>query len=194
MPTAPAAEMRKTLNTRLHRAGYYPQLVSDLLDVALAGEDVLAHLVQAETTFDSEVRRHLTVLVLTPTRLVTAHIDDQPADETDGRHGQAAATTEAVALKEIRSVGLTHIIEKPEKHPGGAARLELNLAIGWGGVRRIDLEPATCGDPNCTADHGLTGTSATDDVVVRVSSAAEGAEAVRVATEFAEALSRATAA
>lgn len=186
--------MRKTLNTRLRRAGYYPQLVSDLLDVALAGEDVRAHLVQAETTFDSEVRRHLTVLVLTPTRLITAHIDDQPADEHDGRPGQAAATTESVALKEVRSVGLTHIIEKPEAHPGGAERLELNLAISWGGMRRLDMEPATCGDPNCTADHGLTGQSAPDDVVVRVSSAAEGSDAVRVATEFAEALSRATAA
>ncbi|WP_408632847.1 DUF5998 family protein [Myceligenerans pegani] len=194
MPTAPAAEMRKTLNARLHRAGYYPQLVADLLEVALAGEDVVAHLVQAETTFDSEVRRHLTVLVLTPTRLITAHVDDQPADEDDGRPGQAAATTEAVPLKEVRSVGLTHIIGEPEKHPDGASRLELNLAIGWGGAHRIDLEPATCGDPNCTADHGLTGQSLPDDVVVRVSSAAEGNDAVRAATEFAEALSRATAA
>lgn len=193
MPTAPAPETRKTLKSRLFRAGYYPQLVSDLLEVALAGEDVRAHLVQAETTFDSEVRRHLTVLVLTPTRLITAHVDDQPADEDEERQGQAAATTEAVPLSAIRSVGLTHIINEPEKHPGGAARLELNLAIGWGGIHRIELEPNTCGDPNCTSDHGLVGQSLPDDVIVRVSSAAEGDDAVRAALEFAEALSRATA-
>lgn len=194
MPTAPAADTRKSLNTRLHRAGYYPQLVSDLLEVALAGENIVAHLVQAETTFDQEVRRHLTVLVLTPTRLISAHVDDQPADEGDNRPSQAAATTEAVGLKEVRSVALTHIIGEPERHPNGASRLELNLAIGWGGAHRIDLEPATCPDPNCTADHGLTGQSLPDDIVVRVSAAAEGNDAVRAAIEFAEALSRATSA
>ena len=32
------------LHTDLHRAGYYPELVADVLDVALADEAVLAHL------------------------------------------------------------------------------------------------------------------------------------------------------
>ena len=75
VPHAPT-DARDDLTAHLHRAGYYPELVADVLDVALADEEVVAHLVQAETTFDSEVRRHLTVLVLTPTRLVTAHVDD----------------------------------------------------------------------------------------------------------------------
>ena len=58
------------LHHDLHRAGYYPELVVDVLDVALADEEVVAHLVHPETTFDAaEVRRHVTVLVLTPTRL-----------------------------------------------------------------------------------------------------------------------------
>ena len=61
-------------------------------------------------------------------------------------------------------------------------------------VRRVDLEPATCGDPSCDADHGLTGSLTPDDVVVRVSSQAEGAQAVADALEFARALSAATAA
>ena len=69
------------LHHDLHRAGYYPELVVDVLDVALADEEVVAHLVHPETTFDAaEVRRHVTVLVLTPTRLVVAHVDDHPAD------------------------------------------------------------------------------------------------------------------
>jgi D-arabinose 5-phosphate isomerase GutQ len=49
-------------------------------------------------------------------------------------------------------------------------------------------------DPNCTADHGLTGQVTPDDVVVRVSSEAEGDAAVRAAVDFARALSRATSA
>ena len=66
------------------------------------------------------------------------------------------------------------------------------LTIGWGAVSRIDLEPATCGDPQCEADHGYTGTASNDDLSVRVSAVADGAELVRQVLAFAEALSQAT--
>ena len=52
------------------------------------------------------------------------------------------------------------------------------MTIGWGGVSRIDLEPAGCSDPECDADHGYTGVLAGDDFSLRVSAAAEGADAV----------------
>ncbi|MCL3862191.1 DUF5998 family protein [Actinotalea sp. K2] len=180
------------LRRSLHHAGYYPELVSDVLDVALAGEDVVAHLVHVETTFDAaEVRRHVTVLVLTATRLVVAHVDDHPAD-SEHPSASASATTEAVPLGELRTVALTHVVPVPEKHRPGSVPAELTLALGWGAVRRIDLEPATCADPACEADHGLTGTSSPDDIVVRVSAQAEGADAVRAAVAFARALSAAS--
>jgi len=183
----------RSLHEDLYRAGYYPELVADVLDVALADEPVTAHLVHPETTFDSaEVRRHVTVLVLTPTRLVCAHVDDHPAD-AEHPSSAASATTETVPLSELTSVALTHVVERPERHTSGKPALELTLAIGWGAVSRVDLEPAACGDPACEADHGYTGTLAPDDVVVRVSAAAEGAESVRAATAFARALSAATA-
>ena len=181
------------LRQSLHHAGYYPELVGDVLDVALAGEEVVAHLVHPETTFDAaEVRRHVTVLVLTPTRLVLAHVDDHPAD-SENPSASASATTESVPLRKVQSVALTHVVPVPEKHRPGAVPSELTLALGWGSVRRIDLEPAGCSDPSCDADHGLTGTSSPDDVVVRVSAHAEGREAVRAAVDFARALSAATA-
>jgi len=182
----------KDLRRSLHHAGYYPELVSDVLDVALAGEDVLAHLVHPETTFDTELRRHVTVLVLTPSRLVLAHVDDHPAD-SEHPSASASATTESVPLRHLHTVALTHVVPVPAQHRAGAVPVELTLALGWGAVRRIDLEPAACGDPACDADHGLTGTSAPDDVVVRVSAEAEGAEAVRAAVAFARTLSAATA-
>ena len=181
------------LRHSLHHAGYYPELVGDVLDVALAGEAVVAHLVHPETTFDaSEVRRHVTVLVLTRTRLVLAHVDDHPAD-SEHPSASASATTESVPLTHLHTVALTHVVPVPAKHRPGAVPAELTLALGWGAVRRIDLEPATCGDPDCDADHGLTGTSSPDDVVVRVSAQAEGKEAVRAAVDFARALSAASA-
>ena len=52
------------------------------------------------------------------------------------------------------------------------------MTIGWGAVRRIELEPAACVDPDCEADHGYTGTASADDISLRVSSAAEGPDAV----------------
>jgi hypothetical protein len=177
----------------LHRAGYYPDLVADVLDVALADEPVEAYLVHPETTFDAqEVRRHVTVLVLTPTRLVVAHVDDHPAD-SEHPSASAAATTEAVPLSELRSVALTHVIATPEQHRPGTPAAELTLAVGWGAVSRVDLEPAGCADPACEADHGLTGTLTPDDVVVRVSAVAEGEGAVRDAVAFAKRLSAASA-
>jgi len=177
----------------LHRAGYYPDLVADVLDVALADEPVEAYLVHPETTFDAqEVRRHVTVLALTPTRLVVAHVDDHPAD-SEHPSASAAATTEAVPLSELRSVALTHVIASPEQHRPGTLAAELTLAVGWGAVSRVDLEPAGCADPSCDADHGLTGTLTPDDVVVRVSAVAEGEGAVRDAVAFAKRLSAASA-
>lgn len=181
-----------TLRDDLHRAGYYPELVGEVLEVALAGEDVVAHLVHPETTFDgSEVRRHVTVLALTGTRLVVAHVDDHPAD-SEHPSASAQATTEAVPLAELRSVAFTHVVENPQNHRAGDGASELTLAIGWGAVSRIDLEPATCGDPQCDADHGMSGSITPDDVVVRVSAAAEGREAVRAAVRFGRTLSAAT--
>jgi hypothetical protein len=67
------------------------------------------------------------------------------------------------------------------------------LTIGWGAVSRIDLEPAACGDPNCEADHGYTGSSTADDLSLRVSEAGDGPDTVRQALAFAQAISEATA-
>lgn len=180
------------LHQDLHHAGYYPDLVADILDVALADEPVVTHLVHLETTFVAdEVHRHVTVLALTRTRLVVAHVDDHPAD-ADTPTASATASTESVPLTELRSVALTHVVASPETHHAGDLPLEVTLAIGWDAVHRIDLEPATCPDPACEADHGLTGTSTPDDILVRVSAVAEGKDAVRSAVAFARELSAAT--
>ena len=157
-------------------------------------EEVVAHLVHPETTFDAaEVRRHVTVLVLTPTRLVVAHVDDHPAD-SEHPSASASATTEAVPLAELTS---------RRAHPRGrrarearapaAARSELTLVVGWGAVSRVDLEPATCGDPDCDADHGLTGHARARRRRRARQRRGRGPDSVRAATAFARQLSAASA-
>jgi hypothetical protein len=181
------------LRLQVEQAGYYPALVCDVLDVAVAGEEVRSHLVYPETTFDrDEVRRHVTVLVLTPTRLVVAHADDHEPDALSPEP-YASASTEAVALRQVRSVVLTHAVTRPEEHRAGATPREVTLTIGWGSLNRIDLEPAGCSDPDCEADHGYTGTAALEDITLRVSADAEGSDAVLAAVAFARAVSAATA-
>ncbi len=49
-----------------------------------------------------------------------------------------------------------------------------------------------CGDENCEADHGYTGAMTSDDVTMRISEAADGAEAVEQVLAFAQALSSTT--
>jgi hypothetical protein len=176
----------------VERAGYYPELVLDALDVAVAGEPVRAFLVHPETTFDREIRRHVTVLVLTPSRLVVAHADDHEPDQLS-TEPYASASTEAVPLRQVRSVVLSHAVAHPERHRRGDTVRELSLIIGWGAVSRLDLEPAACSDPDCEADHGYTGTMSADDITLRLSAEAEGTKAVRAAAAFARVLSQVTA-
>jgi len=180
------------LRDAVERCGYYPDLVVDSLEVSLAGEPVVSFLVHHEATFDrDELRRHLTVMVLTPTRLVVGHTDDHPADESTPTPF-AATSTEAVRLERIGSVVVSRVIDDPVNHVSGSLPREVVLTIGWGVVSRLDLEPASCGDPDCEADHGYTGTAALDDFSLRVSEAGDGADGVGRALEFARALSRAT--
>ena len=146
-----------------------------------------------ETTFDSEeVRRHITVLVLTPGRLVLGHADDHPADEVTPdavRHRRPPRRCRCRRCARSWSTGWS-----PTRCATAAASApqEVTVTIGWGAVSRLDLEPAGCSDPDCEADHGYTGTASADDIALRVSEAAEGADAVARVLGFAAALSRAT--
>lgn len=189
---APVA-LPPALRADIDRAGYYPELVADTVAAAVGAEQVRSHLVHLETTFDrDEVRRHVTVLALTATRLVVGHADDHGPDEVSSAP-YASASTEAVALSRVGSVVLSHVVSHPDRYTAGAPGRELTLAIGWGAVSRVDLEPADCADPDCEADHGYTGTLTPDDISVRVSAEAEGEGAVAAALDFARALSAATA-
>ena len=65
--------------------------------------------------------------------------------------------------------------------PGPTDVSETWLSVGWGAVRRLDIEQATCSDPECEADHGYTGALVGDDLTVRMSSAADGPDRVHPA-------------
>ena len=180
----------RELRSAIEKTGYYPEVVADGVAAALAGEEVVSFFVHHEPTFErDEVRRHLTVVVLTPSRLVLAHTDEHAGDDLLPEP-YTSTSTEAIALSAVKSVVVTRMVTSPESGPRRPA--EAMLTIGWGAVGRVDLEPAGCQDPECDADHGYTGSITADDFSMRVSAAAEGADGVERLLSFAESLSSRT--
>jgi hypothetical protein len=97
-------------------------------------------------------------------------------------------------LAQVASVVVTRTIAMPSAYEPGDPSQEVMLSIGWGAVSRVELEVASCGDPECEADHGYTGTISADDYSVRMSQAGDGPRGPDQMLVFAEALSAATAA
>src|SRR5919107_2360436 len=139
------ADVSHDLRKAIQRTGYYPEVVADGVFSAAGGEEGVSYFVHHETTFDhEEVRRHLTALLLTPTRLVIAHTDEHPGDDLLPEP-YTSTTTEAVTLTSIRTVVVTRMVANPTK--GVAPPAEAVLTIGWGGGGRGDPEPPRRPDP-----------------------------------------------
>jgi hypothetical protein len=185
---------RRELRAEIDACGYFPELVEDTIMEAVGDEDLVDFVVHHEPTFDrDEIHRHVTILALTPSRLIVGHTDDHPAEPPmEGTF--AAASTESVLLPRLNSVVLTRVVARPAEYRTGSADVtETWLSVGWGAVRRVDLELASCSDPQCEADHGYTGTLVGDDLTVRMSAAADGLDRVARLVSFATALQRAAA-
>lgn len=177
----------KDLYESISRSGYYPEIVAGALEDALAAEPVESFVVHHEPTFDrEEIRRHMSVLVLTPTRLLLTHTDEHPGDTLLPKP-YTSTSVEAVPLSRVSGVVVTRMVSAQTQQLEEAL-----LTIGWGAVSRVELEPARCDDPECEADHGYTGSISGDDFSLRLSAAAEGGAAVVGLLEFARALTAAT--
>ena len=180
----------RDLRKAIHGCGYFPEFVEATVEQSVGDEEVLSSLVHHETTFNrDESRRHVTVLVLTPTRLLVGHTDD---GDTPGVT-QAVSTVESVPLRKITSVALSQIATHPERYvAGGGGVDEAWLSVAWGVIRRMEIDPTVCSDPHCEADHGMTAQDVADDLTLRVSSTGDGASTVQQLIDFAVALQRAT--
>ena len=134
------AELREAIVA----SGYFPEFVQATILQAVGGEEVADSLVHHEATFHgNELRRHVTVLVLTPTRFIVGHTDDGDAPQQT----QALTTVETVPLRHLRSVALTQVATDPEKFGRGRGSdllAETWLVVNWGSVRRLEIEPARC--------------------------------------------------
>src|SRR5260370_16252758 len=105
------------LRSAIERSGYCPGVVADAVSAALGHEPVVSYFVHHDALFDPgmEVRRHMTVLVLTPSRLVYSHTDEHPADDADSRP-QAETSTQAVRFAQLSSVAVPRLVPPPASY------------------------------------------------------------------------------
>lgn len=167
--------------TRIERGGFYPKAVQRALRRALGSAEPLATLCQVDTGFDrGSVFRHLTIASLTDRAIVQLHVD-----EMDG--GSATIATAVHRVGDIAGYSTMEVYTDPENAAGLS---EMTIALDLKGARRLELEPAHCDDPNCMADHGLTGSSFPDDLTFRISAAADGRDALDEAMAFVDRLAQ----
>src|SRR3954454_14417620 len=149
MRTSRTDDRDHTLQLReaIDRTGYYPEGVADGVEAAVGGEQVVSFYVHHGPTFEGdEVRRHLRVVVLTPSRLILAHTDEHAGDDLLPEP-YTSTSTEAVLLSAVKSVVVSRMIANPAPAPPPPA--EADITIGWGGLSGLDLEPGGCSDPEC---------------------------------------------
>src|SRR4051812_5284092 len=103
----------------IEKTGYYPQVVSAGVRAAVAGENVTSFLVHHEPTIDrDEVRRHITVVVLTNTRLILCHTDEHAPDDLLPEP-YTSTSTEAITLSSVRSIVVNRMVANPATFEGG---------------------------------------------------------------------------
>ncbi len=187
-----ASDIPDQMKADIEDCGYFPQIVIRAISQSLGGEPVVSWLVNQETAFNNEeFHRHLTVLVLTQKRLIANHTDDV---QEDGISKGAITTTESVGLDRINSVVLSHVYEiQGEENTSDLTESEATFSLGWQVMNRIDLEPATCADPQCEVDHGYTGRALAEDLSIRMSATADGTDNLAKLIDFATALQQMTA-
>ncbi|MDR3359954.1 MAG: DUF5998 family protein [Bifidobacteriaceae bacterium] len=180
------------LRDQLASVGYFPDVLAEVIDGALAGQTATAFYVHPDVAFGhGTIGRHLSVLVLTATRLIVVHADDHAPDE----FGPAAlaASAEAIPISRVRAVATSRIFADPAAYVPGDTPRVIRLSISWGETQTVEIEPAGCADPDCVADHGYAGSLTGEDITLSVTTEVAGDDAARQLDAFARRLSFATA-
>ena len=118
------------LRDAIDHTGYYPEVVIDSVSAAVSGERVVSFYVHHEPTFDrDEVRRHLSVMVLTPSRLIIVHTDEHAGDDLLPEP-YTSTSSEAIRLSSVTSVVVTRMVANPTKGPTHAGRGRHHARLG----------------------------------------------------------------
>lgn len=169
------------LDRDIERAGFFPQLALRALHRLIGDDQVRASLVQVEAAFDrGSMFRHLTVLALTSRSFVQIHIDE-------GEDHSAVVTSAIRPAHAIRGISVQEVVADPTNSD---ETTEMTISIDMASQKRTDIEAMRCDDPSCQADHGFQARTYPDDVSIRVSLLADGAQTCADAVELTDAISQ----
>ncbi|MDR1393977.1 MAG: DUF5998 family protein [Bifidobacteriaceae bacterium] len=183
----------ETLEAQLESVGYFPGILLKVIGVALGDQVPVASYVHADVAIGhSTIGRHLSVLVITPDRLIVGHADDH--SENEFGPAAVAVSTEAIRLRDIRVIGLNHIYLTSDEEAGLEVPAVLRLVISWGAGQVMEIEPIECPDQGCETDHGYSGTVSNEDIALTVNADLAGIPAASALLEFARKLSAVVAA
>src|SRR5699024_7800969 len=126
----------------IERAGFYPQLVADVMVQQLGDREILSHYVHVETHVGyDDLNSHITVLVLASGNVLAAlHLNDLQ-DEVPGGPPRASVATEIVPLSKIGSCVVTTGYDDPQHYEPGEAPSEVTLVLSWAGGARMEFVP-----------------------------------------------------
>ena len=101
----------------IERAGFYPQLVANVMGQQLGERQILSHYVHVETHFGyDDLHRHITVLVLAEGNVLAAlHLNDLE-DELDAGTPRASVATEIIPLSKVGSCVVTTGFDDPHQY------------------------------------------------------------------------------
>ena len=147
---------REQLVADIKHAGFYPDLVLEVVDDALAGMNPDAHFVQHETHFSrDDFHRHITVMVLCGEHVIFAHLDDQHL-EGDAQGTVAHVSVEAVHLSALNAVTISYGFSQPQAYNAGStAPTEISFQSWLLPVARIRSAMPTTASPAMRAARTL---------------------------------------
>ncbi|PWF24552.1 DUF5998 family protein [Ancrocorticia populi] len=144
-------------------------ILGDLMDCLQGISQIRAYFVRPETVFDQDsVYNSVGVFVLTTNQLIILVSD---VSYEFSPEGEFITTTQFVDLREIRDF---QVIRRRIADGNSAGALSsVQMRLRWGASWQQDIRPATCDNPQCSADHGYMGMMSGDDAEVLLDSSLE---------------------
>ncbi|MGO1591781.1 MAG: DUF5998 family protein [Ancrocorticia sp.] len=137
-------------------------IAGDLMDSLDGVAQIRSYFIRPETVFDQDsVYNSVGIFVLTTERLIILVSD---VSYEFSPEGEFITTTQVVDLDEIKDFQV--IRRRVADGQEAGALTSVMMRLRWGATWQHDIRPATCDNPQCTADHGFMGVMSGDDAEV----------------------------
>lgn len=146
-------------------------ILGDLMESLRGISRIGRYFIRPETVFDQDsVYNSVGVFVLTDARLIVLVSDVSYEFSTEG---EFITTTQFVELDQIKDFQV--IRRRVADGEAAGALSSVHMRLRWGASWQQDVRPASCDNPQCTADHGYMGLVSGDDAEILLDNTLEDA-------------------